>query len=87
MRQQRIHARLGRWRIEKELGLAILLHDSVVVPNHNRSVRLPVRCHPQTKESQINQKCQESHSCAEKQYREKNPPDPLPEIERHDARL
>ena len=87
MREQRIHARLGPCRIEEELGLAVLLHDGIVVADHNRSVRLPVRRYAQAKESQINQKSQDCRSGDKEEHGKEDAPDPVPEIERHDARL
>jgi len=87
MRKQRIHARLGPWWIEEELGLAVLLQDGIVVADDNRSIRFPIRGHPQTKKLQVNQKDQDCRPCGKKKHREENAPYPLPEVERHEARL
>jgi len=87
MREQCIHTRLRPRRIEEELSLAVLLHDGIVMADHNRSIRFPVRCHTQSKQSQVDEKGQDRGSCGKKKHGMENAPDPLPEVERHEARL
>jgi len=56
--KQTIDAGPRRGRIEQKLSLAILLHHSVVVPHHNRSICLAAGDNPEPKYAVVDQKRQ-----------------------------
>ena len=91
MREQSINAGLRRWGIEDELCLPVLLEHSVVVTDHNRSIRVPVGRHSNSKHSEVHAKCQNSYCRSSENRPENNSPDPLPKLLdgelSHEARL